>query len=135
MHGTLLYEAYKGSLAKRFSSIEMVESSLRETMQGLHGTYLAAASFVSGALPNIVSACLITLDEANVANVIELFTHPLYRARGLATTELAAGMNWLIKNKVERLRAEIQSSDDVSRRLFAKIGLKENSQLVDLFAG
>jgi predicted GNAT family acetyltransferase len=129
-----LYEAYKGSLAKRFSSIEMAESSLRQTMQGEHGAYLADASFVSGALPNIVSACLITLDEANVANVTELFTHPLYRARGLATTELAAGMIWLIKNKVERLRAEIQSSDDVSRRLFGKIGLKEDGQLVELFA-
>jgi len=101
-------------------------------MEGKQGRYLTDASFVSGATPNIVSACLITLGEGNVAKVTELFTHPLYRARGLATTELAAAMNWLIKNKVEALEAVVENSNVVVRRLFTKVGLKEVNQLVEL---
>jgi GNAT superfamily N-acetyltransferase len=129
---TLLYEAYEGSAEKKFSGVETAESSLREIMRGRHGRYVSEASFLSGALPNIVSACLITIDEANVANVAELFTDPLYRARGLATIELAAGMNWLVQNNVGVLTAWIRGSNDVARRLFDKIGLKEDKQLVTL---
>jgi RimJ/RimL family protein N-acetyltransferase len=130
----LLYQAYEGSKEKKFSSVDTAESSLRKIMRGEQGRYVSDASFVSGVLPNIVSACLITLDGANGAKVAELFTHPLYRARGLATTELAAGMNWLVKNNVDVLTAWIRSSNDVARRLFAKIGLKEDKQLVELVA-
>ena len=40
----------------------------------------------------IVSACLIMSDYTGAA-VSELFTHSLYRARGLATTEVTACAN------------------------------------------
>jgi ribosomal protein S18 acetylase RimI-like enzyme len=128
----LLYEAYEGSSEKKFPSVKTAESSLQEIMRGQHGRYASNASFLSGSQLNIVSACLITLGEGNLASVAELFTHPLYRARGLATTELAAAMNWLVQNKVDVLTAWVRSSNDVARRLFAKIGFKEEKQLVEL---
>ena len=129
----LLHQAYEGSAEKKFTSVASAEAALLEIMRGKDGRYVPDASFVSGILPNIVSACLITV-EANMANVAELFTHPLYRARGLATTELAAAMNWLVKNNVEVLTAWVPRSNDVARRLFAKIGLKEDKQLAELVA-
>ncbi|HUK28344.1 MAG TPA: GNAT family N-acetyltransferase [Candidatus Acidoferrales bacterium] len=128
----LLFEAYSAKPVNRFPTPESAELALQEIMEGKQGRYLTDASFVSGATPNIVSACLITLGEGNVAKVTELFTHPLYRARGLATTELAAAMNWLIKNKVEALEAVVENSNVVVRRLFTKVGLKEVNQLVEL---
>ena len=128
----LLYEAYTVRTPSKFPTPESAELALRGIIDGREGKYLTDASFMSGTATNIVSACLITLDDCNVANVAELFTHPLYRARGLATTELAAAMNWLIKNNVETLAAVTESSNSVVRRLFAKIGLKEIDQLVEL---
>jgi len=131
----LLYEAYSHSADKKFANVESAELSLRDIMRGQHGNYLPDASFVSGTPGNPVSACLITLDPPNEGSVAELFTHPLYRALGFATTELAAGMKWLVKNRIEVLTAWVQGSNDVARRLFAKIGFKEDRRLVELVAG
>ena len=129
----LLYDAYKGSADNKYPSVAAAETALLEIMRGKHGRYLADASFLSGGILNLVSACLITV-ERNTANVAELFTHPLYRARGFATTELAAAMNWLLKNNIEVLTAWMPSSNEVIRRLFAKIGFKEDKRLVELVA-
>jgi GNAT superfamily N-acetyltransferase len=128
----LLHSAYSGEANSRFASVEVAESSLRGIMHDDHGKYLSNASFVSGSPGNLVSACFFTLNSSNEGNVAELFTHPLYRARGLATTEVAAGMNWLIENKIDALTAWIPNSNEVACRLFTKIGLKEDRRLVEL---
>jgi GNAT superfamily N-acetyltransferase len=130
----LLHAAYTGVANSRFANAEIAESSLQGIMHGDHGKYLSNASFVSGSPGSLVSACFFTLNSSNEANIAELFTHPLYRARGLATTEVAAGMNWLIENKVDALTAWIPNSNEVASRLFTKIGLKEDRRLVELLA-
>ena len=130
----VLYQAYEGSSEKKYPSVKTAELALQEIIGGQHGRYASDASFLSGSPLNTVSASLITLGEGNMASVVELFTHPLYRARGFATTELAAGMNWLVQNKVDVLTAWVPNSNDVARRLFAKIGFKEDKQVVELVA-
>jgi hypothetical protein len=43
-------------------------------------------------------------------------------------------MNWLVKNRIEAFTAWVPSLNDVARRLFSKVGLNEDSQLVELVA-
>ncbi|HUK49944.1 MAG TPA: hypothetical protein VLV18_02815 [Terriglobales bacterium] len=130
----VLHDAYTTHNGKKFLDTEQAETWLREIVRGNRGRYISEASFLSGSPTNYVSACLMTMNSADEANIVELFTHPLYRARGLATTELAAGMNWLVKNKVESLKTWIPSSNDIAYRLFSKIGLQEDRRVIGLTA-
>ena len=79
-----------------------------------------------------MSACFVTIESTTVARVAEMFTHPLYRARGLATTEIASSMNKLIKRGFSKMTAWVPANDDVTRRLFGKLGFKEDGKLAEL---
>jgi predicted GNAT family acetyltransferase len=101
-------------------------------MIGLHGTYAAEASLVSGSTLNMVSACFVTLSSPREALVAELFTHPLYRARGLATTEVATAMNRLLNRGVQTLAVRFSENDEIAKRLFAKLGFKQENKRVEM---
>lgn len=92
----------------------------------------AEASLTSGATQNIVSACFITLPSPTEAHVAQLYTHPLYRARGLATTEVATGMNKLVKRGVQTLTVWLGEDNEIAGRLFAKLGFKLQQKLVEM---
>lgn len=128
----LMYESYRKIEPE--VTIESKEGILRRIMLEPRGTYLSDASFASGAPPNLVSACLVTLSSSTEASVAELFTHPLYRARGLATTEIAAAMSKLIEHKIETMTALVQEQNQVAKRLFSKIGFQEAGRLAEMTA-
>jgi predicted GNAT family acetyltransferase len=110
----------------------MFERTLRDIISGAQGTFLAESSFISKASDKVVSACLVTASGTGIANVVELFTHPLYRARGLATTEIAMSMNRLRKAHFSTLRVLVKEEDGVARRLFEKLGFKKDLRLVQM---
>lgn len=128
----LMHESYSKT-GYRVCDVQSAENELRKIMSGESGKYLSDASFASGVIPNIVSACLINLDSAGEAVISQLFTHPLYRARGLATTEIAAAMNRLHKTGVPRLHLWGMASDDVVRRLVEKLGFQADRRVVEMW--
>lgn len=128
----LMRESYDKSQESKFQNVSSAERLLRDIMLGSHGPYVAEASLVSGAIRNAVSACFITLSSPREANVTQLFTHPLYRARGLATTEVATAMNKLVKRGVQTLTVRVAENNEVARRLFTKLGFKEDRRLVEM---
>jgi predicted GNAT family acetyltransferase len=101
-------------------------------MGGVHGTYAAEASLISGANLNVVSACFVTLSSLRQALVAELFTHPLYRARGLATTEVATAMNRSFKRGVQTLAVRFSENNEIASRLFGKLGFRQESRLAEM---
>jgi ribosomal protein S18 acetylase RimI-like enzyme len=115
-----------------FSGIQAAEKSIRKIMSGTLGKYLEHASFVSGTQRNLVSACLVTADSLREAKIKELFTHPLYRARGLATTEIAFAMNSLAEEGVRKLIVWSRESNAIVTRLLAKLGFKEDREVVEV---
>ena len=127
----LMYAAYSKT-DDGFVDVRAAEESLRAIMSGARGAYLQDASFVSGALPNLVSACLVTVDGPAEAKIVQLFTHPLYRARGLATIEIAAAMNRLCISGVTTLSAWIREDNEVVRRLLGNLGFKPEGALVEM---
>ena len=127
----LMYDAYAKEYGA-FSDVQSAESSLRTVM--LDKQYLSGASFASGTSRNLVSACLLTLSSPGQANIAQLFTHPLYRARGFATTEIAAAMNWLVTSSIPNLVACPREGNDVMKRLLRKMGFREDRRLVELAA-
>jgi predicted GNAT family acetyltransferase len=104
-------------------------------MSGARGTYLPDASYASGAPPNLVSACLLTADLPGEAKIDQLFTHPLYRARGLATLEIAAAMNRLTVSGVSSLNVWNREGNDVIKRLLGKMGFRQQRTVVEMSAG
>ena len=104
---------------------EAAEKNLRSLISDTNTDAIRENSFMSKAGDKIVSACLIK-GEYSGATVAELFTHPLYRARGLATTELTACMNSLALSKVPLLRASVDEGNDVLIRLLFKMGFAED---------
>ena len=129
----LMYVAY-AKTKYAFPDTQSTEEILRATMSGDRGEYLSTASFASGGLPNLVSACLVTADAPGDAKIEQLFTHPLYRARGLATTEIAAGMNRLAAYGVKSLSAWDRETNDVVRRLLTKMDFRQDQTAVEMVA-
>lgn len=129
----LMYEAYSKT-KDEYSDARSTEAVIRGIMSGDLGGYISGASFVSGAFPKIVSACLVTRASPAEANVSRVFTHPLYRARGLATTEIASSMNRLVKEGkgVTRLTVWSSETNDVMQRLLDKMGFAQDRKLVEM---
>ena len=127
----LMYEAY-AKMKGAYSDAQSTQNVIRSIVSG--GDYLSNASFASGAFPNLVSACLVTRVSLAEANVSQLFTHPLYRARGLATTEIASAMNSLVKEGkgVTRLTVWSPEANDVMKRLLDKMGFAQDRRLVEM---
>ncbi len=115
-----------------FSDARFAEELLRAIMSGARGQYLSNASFASGVRPNIVSACLLTLDSSGEATIEQVFTHPLYRARGLATAEIAASMNRLAASGVSSLIAWNRERNDVVRRLLTKMEFRQDRTVTEM---
>ena len=130
----LLYTAY-AKTEEAFFDIQTAEASLRRTMSGARGTYLPDASYASGPLPKLVSACLLTADPPGGAKIDQLFTHPLYRARGLATMEIAAAMNRLAASGVSSLNVWNREGNDVVKRLLGKMGFSQQRTVVEMSTG
>jgi GNAT superfamily N-acetyltransferase len=129
----LLHESYtKSPEANRFRDQLAAEKYLQDTLGGMNGDFLADASFISStpARWEVVSACLIISSSPGTATVSEVFTHPLYRARGLATVEVQSAMNRLIKHGIRTLSACIPENHDVMRRLLTKLGMKQDRRIV-----
>ena len=130
----LMYTAYAKTDCG-FSDIQSAEALLRTIMSGGRGQYLSNASFASGTRPNLVSACLLTVDSPGEAKIEQLFTHPLYRARGFATTEIAAAMNRLATSSVNSLTAWNREGNDVVRRLLIKMGFRQDPTVIEMTGG
>lgn len=121
----VMYEACLASKLVKYPDVAAAEKSLRSLISDENSDPIQDSSFLSKAGDKIVSACLIK-GEYSGATVTELFTHPLYRARGLATTELIACMNSLALGKVPLLRASAGEGSDVLIRLLSKLGFAED---------
>jgi hypothetical protein len=126
----LLFDAYSKS-AYGLPDVQSAEKQLRSVMSGGEGKYLSNASFASGAYPNLVSACLITEQSPGEATITQMFTHPLYRARGLATTEITSGMNRLLGSGFRHLAAWNSESNTVVTRLLTKMEFKEDRRVAE----
>jgi GNAT superfamily N-acetyltransferase len=128
----LMHESYEKGAEERLPAVSFAERRLRDIISGLHGVYAAEASLISGTTLNLVSACFVTLSSPREAQVAELFTHPLYRARGLATIEVATAMNRLLKRGVQTLTVRFSENNEIARRLFAKLDFKQESKLAEM---
>jgi predicted GNAT family acetyltransferase len=127
----LMYDAY-GKTDSRFPDTESTEETVRNIMSGGHGRYLSDASFCSGAVPSVVSACLLVERMSGDAEIMQVFTHPLYRARGLATTEITVAMNQLAKSGFTRVTMWIRESNDVVKRLLSKMDFVITQRVVEM---
>jgi len=120
-----MYEAYLESRWSKYPDAAATERRLRSLISEKNSDHLQDCSFMSKAGDKIVSACLIMGDYTGAA-VSELFTHPLYRARGLATTELTACANSLALAKIPLLRVSVAAENEVLIRLLSKLGFSED---------
>jgi len=122
----LMHEAYAKDRIPKYASSDEASKRLREVTS--NNEYLAECSFVSGSGGNFVSACLVTSPSKETAKISELFTHPLYRARGLATSEVTMAMNRLAKRNYSNLNVRVDAVNDVACRLFGKLGFEQTDK-------
>jgi ribosomal protein S18 acetylase RimI-like enzyme len=125
----LAYDSYDKT-GFRLSDVASAERMLNDIWGGLRGAFLANSSFISNASGKIVSGCLLSSNGPNAARIVELFTHPLYRARGLATAEVATSMNQLSKSGVSTVSVTVGEDNEVAKRLFSKLAFRLGPKLV-----
>jgi GNAT superfamily N-acetyltransferase len=128
----LMHEAYAKNKTPKYANADAAATRLRRVIQNGDGQFLPDCSFVSGLGGNYVSACFITSSSPGTATISELFTHPLYRARGLATSEIATARNRLAKRNYSTLNVWIDETNDVACRLFTKLGFQEKTKKMTL---
>ena len=131
----LMFESYaKSPKINRLTNLPATERYLKTVTSGIRGKFLPDASFISitPGTGNVVSACLITSNSADTAVIAEIFTHPLYRTRGLATTEIQSAMNFLVKHGIHHLSVSIPEDHEAMRRLLSKLGMSESSRKVSV---
>ena|GEM_PF-667335 len=124
----LMYEAYAKGRIPRYASSDEATKRLQEIIA--NRGYIAECSFVGGSGGNFVSACFVTSVSTGTATISEIFTHPLYRARGLATSEVAMAMNRLAKRNFSKLNVWVDDGNDVACRLFGKLGFEQTDKKV-----
>jgi hypothetical protein len=79
--GKLMYDSYAKSVGVEIPNVAVGENLVRNTIDGLHGTFLQDASFVSNASGKLVSASLITSGGSDFAlSFICSLTHFIERA-------------------------------------------------------
>jgi ribosomal protein S18 acetylase RimI-like enzyme len=127
----LMQESYARNREKLVSD-HSIETKLHDIMTGIKGTFLPESSFISKAADKVVSACLITSTGTRTANIEAIFTHPLHRARGLATIEITMSMNRLQRKEITVLNVWLEETDEVARRLFEKLGFKKDLRIVQM---
>ena len=127
----LMQESYARNKEKLVSD-PSIERKLHDIMTGIKGTFLPESSFISKAADKFVSACLVTTTATRTANIEAMFTHPLYRARGLATIEITMSMNRLQRKEITVLNVWLEETDEVARRLFEKLGFKKDLRIVQM---
>lgn len=129
----LMHESFQKSNERKPPNSVSAEKLLKNITDGALGRYLPDVSLISGTTTgNVVSACFVTLSSPQEANVTQLFTHPLYRARGLASTEVATSMNRLAKTNVQKLTVWIRASNEIAKRLFSKLGFRQDRELTEM---
>jgi hypothetical protein len=128
----LMHESYVKEKKTAIQSATVAEKTLRGITVGQYGRFMSDCSFLSGTVGNPVSACFITCESPHSASVIQLFTHPLYRARGLATSEITNGMNRLLKLGFLTLSVWLPQDSEVAKRLFTKLGFGEDGKLIQM---
>jgi ribosomal protein S18 acetylase RimI-like enzyme len=123
----VMYESYQENkwAENKYPDAAVAERSLRSLISAKDRSFLRDSSFMSKAGDKIVSVCLIKGEYVG-ASVAELFTHPLYRARGLATTELTVCMNSLARKRIRLLRISVDERNEVIIRLLSKLGFIED---------
>ena len=126
----LMHEAYAKNKIPKYPNADAATTRLRQIIQD--GQFLPDCSFVSGLGGNYVSACFITAASPGTATISELFTHPLYRARGLATAEIATAKNRLTKRNYSTLNIWIDETNDIACRLFTKLGFEKKTKKTTL---
>jgi predicted GNAT family acetyltransferase len=127
-----MHESFTKDKVTEIQSVASAEKTIRDIIGGLYGKFMSECSFVSGTAGNPVSACFITSDFPRSASVTQLFTQMLYRARGLATGEITNGMNRLLRLGFSTLNVWVSQDNDVARRLFVKLGFREDGKLVQM---
>jgi len=123
----LMFEAYAVSKYQKYTDLAVAERSLIALMAKKERIFLQSSSFISKAGDKIISACLVTREHIG-ATISELFTHPLYRARGLATAELITCMNSLARARIPLLRVTVGEKNDHVLRLLSKLGFSEDTR-------
>jgi ribosomal protein S18 acetylase RimI-like enzyme len=122
----LMHESYAKGKIPKYATSDEAAKRLQDITS--NSGYLTECSFVGGSGGNYVSACFITSPSKGAANISELFTHPLYRARGLATSEVATAMNRLAKRNYSKLNVWVDESNQVACRLFSKLGFEQTDR-------
>ncbi len=128
----LMNEAYRSKQDSRIPQQSQFENVVRDVFDGRYGTYLRDCSHSSGMQGKTVSACLVTRVSEKRARIVQMFTHPLYRARGLATSEIAMAMNKMANRGISALTAYVPEANVVAVRLFRKLGFAEVQRIVRL---
>jgi ribosomal protein S18 acetylase RimI-like enzyme len=121
------YTVWYGSDVPRQLNFEEARAFVKHFFES---TIYDEISLVSGPPGKIVSALLIERPAAGRSpRMVELFTHPLYRSRGLATSLVEECLSLLGKLSQPGLEAIVDPRNERIIRILRKLGFSESPTL------
>lgn len=124
---TLMHEAYNvwfGSVLPSKPTLEEAKGFVKDFFAS---SAYPEATLVSGPPGKIVSALLVSRPTADgLPTIADVFTHPLYRARGLATSLITECLNILFRNGQPGLEIVVDSMNEPMIRILRKLDFEES---------
>ena len=121
--GTLLYEAYLGTIDQEEETLEQARAEIDKTIEGEYGTFLPTFSIVVELLGVLHSACLLTRFHGRPFIAFSI-TSPGSKNRGLARACISAAMGRLLANGERELHLVVTLANAPAVHLYQSLGFE-----------
>src|SRR3990172_7361887 len=117
----LMFAAYRGSIDDDGESLSDAEQSVRTTLHGGHGYFLADCSFVALDDGHPAAGTLVTMLHGEPV-LSQVGTAPTRKRRGLARALIQLSMNALVARGETELSLVVTSGNEPAERLYQDFG-------------
>lgn len=125
--GTLLYDAYHGTIDDEGETPEEALKDMEETLAGKYGPVLTTCSFLIEEQGHALAACVLTdwtrerIGEEQPLLTF-LMTHPDTKGKGMATFLLKKSINALLAQGKKELVLFVTVGNDAAQHIYQKLG-------------
>lgn len=124
--GSLMLNAYKGTIDYAGENIEDAISEIQASLNGKYGPFMDKCSFLIERDGKVISASIITwFDEVKKPLLAFSMTHPNFKNQGFGTYLLKKSINALLDDGNHELYLVVTDGNMPAQHLFEKMGFQK----------
>jgi ribosomal protein S18 acetylase RimI-like enzyme len=126
--GTLMVEAYRGSIDYDGETVDQSIEEVRETLLGKYGRFIPEASFVVMSEKRAISAIVfVDFKKENMPLLAFTMTHPDFKGKGLSKKLIGLSLNQLEKMNFQECCLVVTEGNQPAQGIYEKLGFTYRS--------